>query len=897
MVSNILQSNHSPTEGDLSLDERSFTVKSWRIITDPANEKYFVRNLKPESYRILQDVRTDLLRFHQFLEGNIMKMSKEKAKANWDIRALVCQRVLPPEYQEPDLSEEEFDSWTSVFETGRGTQVNTPSPQSSEYPTQQIIPAETPPQREEDLTPLQILGSVSPRMKYLLDKIQEKRSNIKMPDDDLKDLLSEVRAVGSKWANNERIGQAELYEAMDSVLTALKNYTEHSQPFLIKVSKREAPDYATIISKPMDLGTIGKKMKNYLYNSKQDFAEDLYLIYSNCLKYNTNPDNIYRTHAIAMQKKTVILLRSVPDIVIRDRSEVDRRGDDNRNGIEQTQEENIHQESHVDTGKSVRRFGDRKIVITVDEEEDNESRVEMDITEQDAEGTTDDEVEYDDYEPTDLIPQLKLPKLPDLWDPIGDKELRERMFDEEYTMSVKQPSLDAYSSARIPTRGTGALIDRNIELLKKSRKVHAKLGALKQGQPINPATILNHPEPASERSKTESLNIPEEDLPPLVMNNELSHACMTRVVAKLLTHAGFEAGQSSALQVLTDVAADYFLNLGKTVRSYLDDYDKGMTSEEIIQHSLFENGVPGVNTLETYVKDEVERYGAKLADINRRLETTYHDTLMGNRDGEIRNKSFSEDEEAFTTGNFTEALGEDFDFFGLKEMGLPHKVPYELFRPKSKVEMQSKAGPGEGKEAPAYPTPPPWSPVSDLKTQIGLLQPFFTKKLEETGGHLIEDEFLPQKQRIQRPKVPITGIIPRQPKNKKPNKPPAQTDNANKEKKRKREADAALTAEREAKRRLKEEEKKERDKAKDENRKKKEAEKKEKKEKAAKKAAQKGKSKKARSSKVPDISPSIVDSIEEVAEEDTETMPLHRRLKHKKRSRADDPGEGSSKGA
>ena len=44
-------------------------------------------------------------------------------------------------------------------------------------------------------------------------------------------------------SNDDRVGQEELYEACEKVLTDLKNYTEHSTPFLNKVNKREAPDY------------------------------------------------------------------------------------------------------------------------------------------------------------------------------------------------------------------------------------------------------------------------------------------------------------------------------------------------------------------------------------------------------------------------------------------------------------------------------------------------------------------------------------------------------------------------------------------------------------------------------------------------------------------------------
>lgn len=53
--------------------------------------------------------------------------------------------------------------------------------------------------------------------------------------------------------------------------------------------------FLQVIKKPMDLGTVTKKMKNLNYRSKKEFADDLYLIYDNCLAYNTNSVNIMQT--------------------------------------------------------------------------------------------------------------------------------------------------------------------------------------------------------------------------------------------------------------------------------------------------------------------------------------------------------------------------------------------------------------------------------------------------------------------------------------------------------------------------------------------------------------------------------------------------------------------------
>jgi transcriptional activator SPT7 len=44
-----------------------------------------------------------------------------------------------------------------------------------------------------------------------------------------------------------------------------------------------------VIKKPMDLGTMAKKLKELKYRSKQEFADDLAQIYKNCFEYNTEP--------------------------------------------------------------------------------------------------------------------------------------------------------------------------------------------------------------------------------------------------------------------------------------------------------------------------------------------------------------------------------------------------------------------------------------------------------------------------------------------------------------------------------------------------------------------------------------------------------------------------------
>lgn len=167
-------------------------------------------------------------------------------------------------------------------------------------------------------------GAMNLSLKNLLNRIEENRDKLGATDVELKNLIMDVRKNRSKWANYNRIGQEELYEACEKVVTELRGYTEHSTPFLNRVSKREAPNYYQVIKKPMDLNTVLKKLKALQYQNKQQFVDDLMLIWQNCLTYNSDPKHFLRIDALAMRKKTLMLIPLIPDITIRDRTVVER---------------------------------------------------------------------------------------------------------------------------------------------------------------------------------------------------------------------------------------------------------------------------------------------------------------------------------------------------------------------------------------------------------------------------------------------------------------------------------------------------------------------------------------------------------------------------------------------
>ncbi|ORX84482.1 hypothetical protein BCR32DRAFT_291291 [Anaeromyces robustus] len=144
----------------------------------------------------------------------------------------------------------------------------------------------------------------------------------------LKTLIADLKPISkSKWYNEDRIGQDVLYDHCERILNDLKNYAEHSAPFLNKVNKRDAPNYYEIIKKPMDLSLMTRKLKGLQYNSKEEFESDLELIWSNCLAYNTDPKSPFRTHAIKMRAKANSLMKSVPNIVIKVKGDSDSEDD------------------------------------------------------------------------------------------------------------------------------------------------------------------------------------------------------------------------------------------------------------------------------------------------------------------------------------------------------------------------------------------------------------------------------------------------------------------------------------------------------------------------------------------------------------------------------------------
>ncbi|KAH7911321.1 hypothetical protein BJ138DRAFT_1150946 [Hygrophoropsis aurantiaca] len=289
-----------------------------------------------------------------------------------------------------------------------------------------------------------------------------------------------------------------------------------------------------------------------------------------------------------------------------------------------------------------------------------------------------------------------------------------------------------------------SVMNSNIKTLKRVRRTHAKFAALNMNS--EEGVAVDEPPDLGEEDIEETID--ERPWRPQGTGIEIGEAhasdCLRWMDGKILEHVGFQGSSSIALDVLTGVASEFLLNVGRTLRFLCDKYSNSMTPEEIILHTLFESGTTKIQDLERYIQDDVIRYGARLGDLEKKLEGAYREVTAVEAlddDALFAAEDDEEDEGAFVMGNFSDAFGDDF--LGLRELGIAAEFGMSsLTIPKKLLKGKNKAGPNQSsqakpKEPPLpYPPPPPFVPISskNVEDQIGLLKPFFQERIAVLSG-------------------------------------------------------------------------------------------------------------------------------------------------------------------
>ncbi|KAJ2665163.1 Transcriptional activator spt7 [Coemansia sp. RSA 1200] len=770
------------------------------------------------------------------------------------------------------------------------------------------------------------IGSLQ-NMKNLAQFIDSHRDSVNMTTRELSHLLSEVRPKRTKWANERRIGQVELYDALEHVLNELKSIGEAAVPFLSQVKRKDAPDYYKVIKQPMDLGAMAKNLRNEAYNNKKQFMDHLQLIHSNCYTYNTDPGNYYRKSADTLLSKAKQLMELVPDIVIREKGSTvddghteygDESGNEstsartnfgNREGsvvpddgtpapgsadmsISFAHRSSTDEISTVDcaiiaNGASVGEynsmrnqrkmsalaqnilrateggvFPDSPISVLTDGYERPlyekvwRNRASQRITEYAQQAEEDAESLFPDRR---IIPRMAtkmrefFASTHDNIEPVDDQDLRviERQADmselctvyplvqgssdaadirrrneeldrerKEWIRCVEElqhhqwkfvseceptaglpclepleaqmkrggvlcwlnddcekavgqtlgdtvgsnqqldkdsrPTIEAYAAGRFPDNTMWREMADSVERLRSIRGIDNKIWAAKLNIPIgylrsrgganggDSSQMVQNEEDVDVRTVRELHgDYPTRPDPKIALEvgSAGAYKLLQRTVAFMLLHLGFEAVTAPAMAAMVEFFVDYITNLGRTLRTYIDKHGRTMSTEAILAHSLYSNGIEELSELEYYMRGELGRYSNKLEDLEKKLTKSYQDTVSDGRPGTSAVDSAAlEGSDAFVTGMISGLgdLGEDF--FGFKELGLDKElglehlsVPQRLWYGRSATQDESATQvPQEQQNANS--SPDAWEPITGTEGHIGLLHSFINEKLKAANS-------------------------------------------------------------------------------------------------------------------------------------------------------------------
>ena len=101
------------------------------------------------------------------------------------------------------------------------------------------------------------------------------------------------------------------YAQLLHLLNEMQNH-QSAWPFQKPVDAEEVPDYYNVITEPMDLETMEKRLEEDAYATPDDFVRDAKLVFNNCKRYN-NDTTSYWKNANKLEKFMNSKLREIPE--------------------------------------------------------------------------------------------------------------------------------------------------------------------------------------------------------------------------------------------------------------------------------------------------------------------------------------------------------------------------------------------------------------------------------------------------------------------------------------------------------------------------------------------------------------------------------------------------------
>uniref|UniRef100_A0A336KJ03 CSON011542 protein n=1 Tax=Culicoides sonorensis TaxID=179676 RepID=A0A336KJ03_CULSO len=207
-------------------------------------------------------------------------------------------------HREDESSQEDFSINDESSQTPFYANLTTTNSIASKPLTQPMIPLKSPetsicsekPKSElidDSRSPLGFLQSPTTSLSSYTSKLE-----IPKPDSS-RDSMSPSRPLSESGREPRscvlKVKQKPLAKLLEHLIKALEKRDPH-QFFAWPVTDEIAPNYSSIISKPMDFSTIRQKIEENEYKTIAEFTEDFKLMCDNALKYN-HPETVYHKAA------------------------------------------------------------------------------------------------------------------------------------------------------------------------------------------------------------------------------------------------------------------------------------------------------------------------------------------------------------------------------------------------------------------------------------------------------------------------------------------------------------------------------------------------------------------------------------------------------------------------
>lgn len=248
------------------------------------------------------------------------KHKKSKKKKKKKDREKKHKHHKEKRHREDESSQEDFSINDESSQTPFYANLTTTSSIASKPLTQPMIPLKSPDtslcsekpksEIEDSRSPLTFIQSPTTSVSSL-NKLE-----IPKPDSN-RDSMSPSRPLSESGREPRscvlKMKQRPLAKLLEHLIKALEKRDPH-QFFAWPVTDEIAPNYSSIISKPMDFSTIRQKIDENEYRSIDEFTEDFKLICDNATKYN-HPETVYHKAAKRLLQVGMRLLQ--PENLIR----------------------------------------------------------------------------------------------------------------------------------------------------------------------------------------------------------------------------------------------------------------------------------------------------------------------------------------------------------------------------------------------------------------------------------------------------------------------------------------------------------------------------------------------------------------------------------------------------